>query len=303
MKRFFVLLLAAILCLGLITACGEEATEDLLPPNLLSLIAQANSKEGLLEWSPRVAAQYQFYYGDGTIASGYAYCDKYRCAVECPDGITMEDQGNVYGFDNDNKYIYSALFVGDSYAAFDESLHAYVTGFTYDTREEILSQVKVGNIIYVTTRMDEMPENFYESYGFTPKEGDSYKGYYQVDLQSKVILEMKFYLTRADGTQLQTLYMTRIQDPAYYEPSSVITNSVFSVEARLVTVMEVDENGHAAVLQTQRVGKGSVVEIFLPEGYDPLIYADAQCTRVLDKTRDLAKDCTVYIRREGQEIN
>ena len=107
-KQWIALLLAAVmLCAISPWAQAEEAS-------VLDRITEANQLETILLSSQRVGLKEDMYDAQGNITSWYCYADENLRVSESDAAITIYQNGQVFGFDNEEKRPFLSLFLDNT---------------------------------------------------------------------------------------------------------------------------------------------------------------------------------------------
>ncbi len=260
--------------------------------SILKEMETSNRLDVLLEKYGRVMYRGAGVTKDGTSSEFTLYRDDARCVMEDADGLLVIENGEAYGRNTDG-LIYRYLFVGN----FDEFLkeHVIESPFAYDINEKIVSFHEENGIIYMETAIqspDATVTSSLADYGYQAGDFDSLAEDYIVDASTGEMLEIRSYVVK-DG--VRTMYLEYSLTPACseYSPDPEIVRSVFKPgDPRVVVVRPEGNDGDYA----QVVENGCSVIIYMPDGYEKMLYTDPECTVPLEYV-DREKDLLVYLKK------
>lgn len=322
MKRKYAVLFGAM-CVSLLAACGKQGEENVgrmatqeiqetqetqaaqdiqdtqntqdTETDFLEKLEAANRGEALLQKYEKAAFISTFSYGDGIVVSQYNYADSERTVVESDYYIAIDEQGDVYGFDNEEKTVYHALFTDGSYEPFRQAYHLDLPGYEFDKWETIVNREEKDGVIELSTSIvdksfvDQIAAVYlYEDGAF---ESLAYK--YEIDAESYEITKSYFYAVLPDGEKVELYRCERVADPETYSVDEQIHSAVFEGDMRTVTLTE-NPGKEQEKVYTQTVSKGNNVQVFLPPENSGDLYLDAACTTLYEGGADKNEDLDVY---------
>lgn len=176
MKRRHVVL-AGIMCVCLLAACGKQAEENKgsmdtqdteeaqdteevqdtqdTGTDLIQKLEAANSEEALMQKNEKIAFTATYSFADGTVDSQYNYADSQRAVLEDDYCTVIDEQGDVYGFKNEEKTTFHALFADGAYEPYRESYQLSMTIFKADDREKVVDWEEKDGIIELSTSIED----------------------------------------------------------------------------------------------------------------------------------------------------
>lgn len=301
-KKICVFGMAFVLTMAALTGCGEKNQEagKLQEPafeqedtTLLKDMEEINTLDSIVDRNGRVFYTVKETMADGTDGSYTLYQDKTRYVLVDEYGTLIDENGDVYGMDTEQGIPIHCLFIGDTYEGFAADDKVW-TLYEHNAEEKITSKEVKDGMIYLETELPrEVSEEYYSVYGFTSDDADYILSEYEIDSETKEIIELKSYVVEGEK---KTLYSDVILDRECeeYIPDKEITDGVFENESRTLSVVA-DAGTAEEKTYTQTVAKGGGIPLYIPEEYDQKVYADAECTEEADIDR--TKDQTVYLKR------
>lgn len=267
------------------------------PSSVLMEIESANKFDTLVEKYGKLAGRTTYISKDGTEFSEYCYKDTDFYVYESGSYVYIDENGDVYGFNDTVNLPYRTIFIGDNYSEEYRSMAEGVALFGYSDYEEVTSQKTENGVIVIETTIQKDSDTWlYESLGYTADEIDHYKYVYEADENTKELSGYKAYIVKEEQ-EIPALEVTVITDCETYVPDEQLRASVFGDDFRTLTVIT-DPGTEDEKTYTQTVTKGSVFEIAASEEYDPQLYSDKECTQVLtDENLDTSADQTVYMKK------
>lgn len=322
MKRRHVVLVG-IMCLSLLAACGkqgeenkgsmetqdtEEAqetqdmeetqdTEDTQDTgtDLIQKLEAANSEEALMQKNEKVAFTAAYSFADGTVASQYNYADSQRAVVENDYCIVIDEQGDVYGFNNEEKTTFHALFADGAYEPYRESYQLSMTIFKADDREKVVDWEEKDGIIELSTSIKDKSFVDEMTAGYLYEDGavESLIYEYEIDAKSYEITKSYLYAVLPDGDKVEMHRSERVADPETYVVEEQIHSAVFEGDMRKVTLTE-NPGTKQEKIYTQTVSKGNEIQVNLSPGHSGELYLDAACTVPYEGGADKNEDLDLY---------
>lgn len=293
MKRKATIVLAAVLAAALASAwiCRAEA-----PDGGMERVTAANSLENLQEKYGVIAVRSHSYFEDGTVQSRYIYKDAKRYIAELEGSVTVDKDGEVYGFDEAYMTPYRALFADGAY-------EEYKAAETLTDWEHMCALEKSGQAVFEAGGSEQVfrveAETDHEENGFAVKSGEYIDSIFFVDDATGEITGFKRTLIGADGSETVLQEGEVLHNAEAMEPDLDMRNRIFSGDVR-TAVLIVDPGTAQEKTYTQTVGKGCMFRFF-PGGDDGgAVYADMACTQPYeDGEGDRTGDITVYAKRAG----
>lgn len=303
-KKIGVLGMMLVLTSAILAGCGgkEQVTdssqkisaeqEDI---SLLKDMEEINTLDSMVERNGRVFYTLKEIMADGTDVSYTVYQDQTRYVEVDQYGILIEENGDVYGMDieQDDHFPFHALFIGDAYEDFMEN-YKVVSIYGYDEREKIISNDIRDGVIYLETEIPkESVEEYYTAYGYTSDEVDYILSEYEIDSETKEILDLKVYMVSGE----KKMFCSEVildRECEEYVPDKEITDGVFGDDLRTLYAV-VDAGTADEKTYTQTVTRGNYIVFYIPEEYEEELYADAECTE--EAEIDSTKDQKVYLKR------
>ncbi|MGN0608278.1 MAG: hypothetical protein ACI4J6_03685 [Oscillospiraceae bacterium] len=274
-----------------------EVQDQVDSSSILMEIASANNFNTLVEKYGKAAGRTAYIFKDGTEFSEYYYKDADLYVYESGSYVYIDENGDVYGFDDAINLPYRTIFVGDNYSEEYSSLVEVVELFGYSDHEEITSQKTENGVIVIETAVQKDSDTWlYEFLGYTADEVDHYKYVYEADENTKELSGYKEYIVKNEQ-EILVFAVTFITDCETYVPDEQLRASIFGDDFRTLTVIT-DPGTENEKTYTQTVTKGSVFKIAASEEYDPQFYSDKECTQVFtDGNLDTSADQTVYMKK------
>lgn len=289
MKKISALLICAV-CLFL-NACGVR-NED----NILEKIRDANLNSALQEKGATVAFRADIYDAEKGIDSSYAYLDPNRVVYESADRTEINENGDIYGFDNAEKNVYRYLFLDDS----AKDYVVEVTGYIWNPDETVLSVAKKDGDLVVRSQ-DGGEDNLANMggmmayYGYDVPETFTIINEYILDQKT---YEIKCYNVYANfgADDILLIENKRIDDPEVYEVDSKLIEAINAEDSRVLTIIADPGTDNETVYQ-QTMAKGCIIHVGLSSEH-PALYTDEACTQEYTGGADLNEDLTLYTIRK-----
>lgn len=319
MKRKYVILVG-ILCVSLFAACGKRGEENMggtqdvqdtqdvqetqdaqnaqdtqdTETDLLKKMEAANREETLLQKYEKAAFISTYTYADGEVFSQYNYADSQRSVVENDYSIAIDEQGDVYGFDNEEKIFYHALFTDGSYEPYIQT-YLHLPGYTIEEKETTVNQEEKDGIIELSTSIVDKSyvEEVAAAYWYEDGTVESLAYEYEIDAESYEITRLYLYAVLPDGERTKLYACERVADPETYLVDEQIHSAVFEGDMRTVTLTE-NPGTKQEKVYTQTVSKGNDIQVFLPPDHSGELYLDAACTTRYEGGADRNEDLDVY---------
>ncbi len=274
------------------TGKSQKVSSEQEDTALLKDMEEINTLASMVDRNRRVFYTLKGIMADGTDVSYTVYQDKNRYVETDGDEILIEENGDVYGMGMEQGIPFRCLFIGDTYAEFAESKTELIYGYDEDEKI-ILKEVRDGMIYLETELSKEAAEQYYTVYGYTIDEVDYIFSEYEIDSETKEIVELKTYVVSGEKKILYS-DVTVDRECEAYTPDEEITDGVFGSNSRTLSVVA-DAGTADEKTYTQAVTEGSSIILFIPEDFEQTVYADAECTEEVEIDR--AKDQTVYLKR------
>lgn len=299
MRKRICCVLLSVLCLLQLTSCGNKGAGDSAPQNtevnVLKEMESANSNETLSAKYDRVAFRFTYTYADEVVISEYYYQDADRYVSEAGDWVEIDENGDVYGFDDETKLAHRGVFLEDAYADY-KNTHYGLAYYEFDPNEVILSRDEKDGIISLYTKIirdKDSVDEFAGYYLFEAGAVDHFEVSYKVDAQTYEIIEYIQFAVLTDGTKRSIIECVRVQDPEKYVVDEQLKKLIFGDEQRTLTITTYPGTAKETVY-TQTVSKGSVFAIYSPRE-TLLLYTDAECTTLYSvEDPDLTADLNLY---------
>lgn len=285
MKKILAVLLCAA-CLFL-SACGVSK-ED----NILEKICDANLNSALQEKGQTVAYRADIYDAEGGIDSSYAYLDPNRVVYESADRTEINENGDIFGFDNYENNYYRYLFLDDSAKDFEVG----VTGYIWNPDETVLSVTKKDRNLVVRAQdggEDNLANmgNMMTYYGYDVPETFTIINEYILDQKT---YEIKCYNVYANfgADDILLIENKRIDDPEVYEVDPKLIEAINAEDSRVLTIIA-DPGADNETVYKQSIAKGCIIHVGLSSEHSSL-YTDEACTQEYAGGADLNNDLTLY---------
>ena len=285
MKKLLAVLLCAA-CLFL-NACGVS-NED----NILEKICDANLNSALQEKGQTVAYRADIYDAEGGIDSSYAYLDPNRVVYESADRTEINENGDIFGFDNYENNYYHYLFLDDSVKDFEVG----VTGYIWNPDETVLSVTKKDRNLVVRAQdggEDNLANmgNMMTYYGYDVPETFTIINEYILDQKT---YEIKCYNVYANfgADDILLIKNKRIDDPEVYEVDPKLIEAINAEDSRVLTIIA-DPGADNETVYKQSIAKGCIIHVGLSSEHSSL-YTDEACTQEYAGGADLNNDLTLY---------
>ena len=285
MKKILVLIIcAACLCLS---ACGVNNDE-----NVLEKIRDVNLNSAFREKGQTVAFRADIYDAEGGIDSSYAYLDPDRVVYESADRTEINENGDIFGFDNYENNYYRYLFLYDSAKDFEVE----VTGYIRNPDETVLSVSKKDGDLVVRAQ-DGGEDNLANMagmmtyYGYDVPETFTIINEYILDQKT---YEIKCYNVYANfgADDILLIENKRIDDPEVYEVDSKLIEAIKAEDSRVLTIIA-DPGADNETVYKQSIAKGCIIHVGLSSEHSSL-YTDEACTQEYAGGADLNNDLTLY---------
>lgn len=290
-KQWIALLLAAVmLCAISPWAQAEEAS-------VLDRITEANQLETILLSSQRVGLKEDMYDAQGNITSWYCYADENLRVSESDAAITIYQNGQVFGFDNEEKRPFLSLFLDNTQEENTGDGISYypLQGERVLTCTEDKGELAVQTVVDDTEILDFCQQLLFEL-GYENAQLERICYSYVLDAQTYRIKSETMFTELADGSTLLLSEVRYMEQTEPYEIEPQLLDMLFSQDKRTVTVIAdpgtADEN-----LYEVQVGKGCAVYVF-PSAEHPNLYLDAACTQPVESIDDYDSDLLIYTIRE-----
>lgn len=272
----------------------NESTSEVEESTLLKDLVDANKFDDIVEKNGRVSYTLYSINGDGSETNWSYYQDKTRFVYSDIYGpVIFEGEDITYAKDEESGESFIYLFIGDEYEKFKSGFYVE-TIYGYSDDEEITSEEEKDGMLYLETKMSkESTEELVASYGYTSDDYDYVICEYVIESESKLIHSLKSYIVLGEKKSLfgSTQYN---KDCEEYILDKTITDKIFGEDSRTLTVVA-DAGTTDEKTYTQTVTKGSYIYCFIPEEFEKKLYADSECTQVLEI--DKTKDQTGYLKR------
>lgn len=285
MKKILVVLLCTA-CLFL-SACGVS-NED----NILEKICDANLNSALQEKGQTVAYRADIYDAEGGIDSSYAYLDPNRVVYESADRTEINENGDIFGFDNYENNYYRYLFLDDSAKDFEVG----VTGYIWNPDETVLSVTKKDRNLVVRAQdggEDNLANmgNMMTYYGYDVPETFTIINEYILDQKT---YEIKCYNVYANfgADDILLIENKRIDNPEVYEVDPKLIEAINAEDSRVLTIIA-DPGADNETVYKQSIAKGCIIHVGLSSDHSSL-YTDEACTQEYAGGADLNNDLTLY---------
>ncbi len=288
------LLLLFVMCMLALVACNEDKNKlQKAEVNILQEMGEANSRETLTAKYEKIAFRKTYTYPD-EIISEYCYQDSERYVEENDYVIYIDEKGDVYGFDNEEKLAFRYLFIGDSYKEFyDES---DLAGYFYDGDIEVIvsQEEKDGIITLNTENKDEETIKWYEEeYLFKEETINKIAYTYKVDAENYELYSTTVSLVMSDGEKRDIVTSERVENPETYVVDEKLKMAVFDGDRRTVTVTESAKTEKEKVY-SQTISKGNYIQLAFPSDGNQVLYTDIDCTIEYIGNEDKNADINLY---------
>lgn len=272
-------------------------TQDNAVPSFISEAEAANRLDALVEKYGKTAVKTNYLFKDGTTSSEYYYKDAERYVYELGDYVYIDEDGEIYGFDDNVSLPFRTIFVGDGCYEEYRSAAELAEVFQYGETEEITSQkTENGVTVIESTYPKEADTAFYASLGYTDDEVDSYKYVYEFDESTKELKSLRSYIVK-DGQDSLIIDMVIVPDCEEYVPDEQLRAEIFGDDSRTLTVIAAPGTDDEKTF-TQTVKKGSAIQVVASLIYEQKLYTDKECTVELsDDGLDRMADQTVYMKK------
>ena len=297
MKKHLILALSA-LSLCILTGCASIDITINKKGDLLKDIEKASECTNIYDkygnfridvlgtHADNTADDYSIYYSDNS----YIVVNRY--------GTTIDDHGDVYGYDTEMDAPFRYIFFDDAYETYKKE-NEMVKGFGYSETEKIISrEEKDGKIFLQTEDTPEAIVYILESWGFDPDTVERTYAEYIIDSDTLIAQNIKAYAV-VDGKKVLYSDTTISPDNDGFVPDKVITDAISSNDNRTITVIT-DPGSADERSFSETIIKGGVCFIPYPSGYEPVLYDDSECTVIHQPSPDRNSDMTLYMKRSGE---
>ena len=286
-KQWIALLLAAVmLCAISPRTQAEEAP-------ILDRIVAANQLDTILASGHRIGMKADLYDAQGNITSWYRYADENLRVAETEAAITIHRNGQVFGFDNEEKRPFRILFLDNTQ---EENTR---DGISYHPvrGEQVLTCMEGKGELAVQTVVDD-PEvlDTYQQllldFGYENAQLERICFSYILDAATDRIKSQTLLTELKDGSTLLLSEVRCMMETEPYEIDGQLLDMLFSQDKRNVTVIADPGTADETVYSAQ-VGKGCMVQIFCSAEH-PNLYLDAECTQPVEFIDDYDSDLLLY---------
>lgn len=292
MKRQWIALLLAVVMLCAISpwAQAEEAS-------ILDKIAAANQLEAILASSQRVGVKADLYDAQGNITSWYRYADESLLVSETDAAVTIHRDGQVFGFDNEEKRPYIILFLDNTQAenTMDGISYRSVRGERVQSCMESNGELAVQTVVDDPEILDTYQEMLFEL-GYENAQLKQICFSYVLDARTYRIKSQALFTELTDSSMLLLSEVRSLEQTQPYEIDRQLLDMLFSQDLRTVTVIA-DPGTQDETMYSVQVGKGCMVQIFCSPEH-PNLYLDAECTQPVEFIDDYDSDLLLYTLRE-----
>ena len=275
-------------------AQDTQDTQD-TETDLLKKMEAANRGETLLQKYEKAAFISTYTYADGEVFSQYNYADSQRSVMENDYYIVIDEQGDVYGFDNEEKIFYHALFTDGSYEPYIQTYLLNLPGYEIEEKETTVNQEEKDGIIELSTSIVDKSyvEEVATAYWYEDGTVESLAYEYEIDAESYEIIRLYLYAVLPDGERAELYACERVADPETYLVDEQIHSAVFEGDMRTVTLTE-NPGTKQEKVYTQTVSKGNDIQVCLPPDHSGELYLDAACTTRYEGGADRNEDLDMY---------
>lgn len=301
MKNLCILGMALVCAATVFTGCGKEkqdvdnlqtSTSKTEDGDLLKDLEEANKIDSLVDKYGRVFYESAAVLKDGQKYVMSIYQDENRqVRIDESRTLIIEDE-EVYGMDANINAPFRVLFVENAYEEF-MAMYKITVMYDYSEREELISQEVKDGKLYVETKMPEVYEGYFASYGYAEGEIDYETFEYVIDADTLEILELNSYFISGDEKYFCG-YLKRKEESEEYVPNKTIVDVVFGSDTRTVTLIT-DAGTADEKKYSQTCGKGCAVQIFTPQQFETKYYLDGENSQ--QNEIELIEDVTYYFKR------
>ena len=292
MKRQWIALALAVLMLFTLSP-RIQAEED----SVLDRIAEANQLETILLSSPRVGKRADMYDAQGNITSWYYYADESLQVRESNGSVTIYQNGQVFGFDNEEKRPFLSLFLDNTQEEYTDS---GISDYPLQEERVLTCTEDKGELAVQTVVDDTEILDFYQQLlfelGYENAQLERICYSYVLDAQTYRIKSETMFTELADGSTLLLSEVRYMEQTEPYEIEPQLLDLLFSQDKRTVTVIADPGTADENVYEVQ-VGKGCEVYVFCSAEH-PNLYLDAACTQLVESIDDYDSDLLIYTIRE-----
>ena len=297
MKKRLILALSALgLCI--LTGCASINITINKKGDLLKDLAEINNYDDICDKYGNVRIDVSGTHADGSKDDYSKYIGDNTYVTVNKYGTTIDDHGDVYGYDSEMDVPFRYVFPGDSYETYQNEMEEK-RGFAYTDTEKIVSREdKDGKIYLATEEGSGAAGPILESWGFDPDTVDKVYTEYIIDGDTLVIEETKAYAV-IDGKK--NMYSETIVNIAAdeYVPDKIITDAITSDDHRTLTLIA-DPGTADEKVYSSTIIKGGLFFVKYPDGYENRLYDDSECTVIHESVADRSLDMTVYIKRSEE---
>lgn len=297
MKKTILALLTALACMMNFSACngGNEETD------ILQRIAEANTNEALMKNNDTVAFRINYYHADGNIDSIYTYCDADRYVCEDGAGVVIDENGEVYGFNNADNMVYKYLFTGESaYADFNEPPTKCLSWYAYAPEDKVVSTKKKNGKLYINSVVDDLEKHIETIlyYGYDFENAVSLYNEYVIDAETYAVLSQKTGINTKSGEKELFFETTMVAeaDLEKYQPDERIKKALYEGAQRTVTLIA-DAGTDKEKSYTMSVGKDCLILPWTSSEFDYNVYLDPECTQIGDERVISELNQVYYLKR------
>lgn len=273
------------------TAYAEEDQAD-----LLKKIGDANTREALLEAHERVAYNAVYYYPDLTPDEIYTYEDQEKYAYITSYMDVVIKDGSSYAFYSEEGLIEKDVYVGEG--AGEEYYNSMpLAWFAYDENEILLSVEEKEGILCVETTAPIGVDRDIVDYGYDESVMTDFQYRYEVDAETYELLSMAYDMVSETGEIYPFFEMTRDEACEEYVEAEEALEKLADTDVRTVTLIE-NAGTEEEKVYTGSIAKGGVFYIYFADGYEEVLYADAECTeQFTSNEEDRESDVVAYVRK------
>ena len=286
-KQWIALLLAAVML------CAISPRPQAEEASILDRIVAANQLDTILASGQRIGMKADLYDAQGNITSWYRYADKNLRVAETEAAITIHRNGQVFGFDNEEKRPFIILFLDNTQ---EENTRDGISYYPVQGERVLTCMEDKGELVVQTVVDDPEMLNTYQEMlfelGYENAQLKQICFSYILDAETYRIKRQSLLTELKDGSTLLLSEVRCMMETEPYEIDGQLLDMLFSQDKRTVTVIADPGTADETVYEAQ-VGKGCMVQVFCSAEH-PNLYLDAECTQPEEFIDDYDSDLLLY---------
>ena len=290
MKRKWI---AAILLLSLVFGASACSQADSVPEDILLKIDAANTRQAMLQNSPRIAYTTTLYDATGDATAVYTYCDSEKYVYDDGDNLTVDQAGTVTSYWREDDVYETTLYIGQGAYETEQKLYWPLSWFRYNPQETVTSSKVSDGTIAIQTEYTDQFADVAQTYGYSPEDVIKVRMHYVVNAKTYEIESLTGSLILTDGTAALCLSTQRIADCEAYTVLKTLLPNPNGQDLVTITLIESPQQQFTYTIPT-----GHYIYLTFSTAYESVIYLDAAFTEPVDLTEEpVTETFTGYIKK------